>query len=131
MKAPKTIASILAENTSTAAASQEPVPKAESTTGSTGAYIPPSLRARMQATEPAKPAPAPAESTSGRYVPPSMRNKPSEGSSSSYEIPTSSVNYRRANKAQPNINDCLEFPTLDAAGSEVPGEKTLVNTSEK
>ena len=52
----------------------------------------------------------------GAYVPPSMRGRMAESSSGSSDIPTSSVNYRRPNKAQPNLNDCLEFPSLDAMG---------------
>ena len=47
-----------------------------------------------------------------------MRNKtePSSG------IPTTSVNYRRPNKSQPNIMDTMEFPTLDAVDPS-PNEK--------
>jgi len=52
-----------------------------------------------------------------------MRNRQTAESSSSSNnnnsaIPTTSVNYRRPNKSQPNINDTMEFPTLDAAGTE-------------
>lgn len=107
---PKTIAAVLAENTtaSNVEAKTEPV-----TAPTPGAYIPPSMRARMQAEAAAKPSSTTTGST-GAYVPPSMRGKTVESSSSGYEIPTSSVNYRRPNKAQPNLNDCLEFPSLDA-----------------
>lgn len=92
-----------------------------------GAYIPPSLRRQQQAetsssekpsTTPA--AAAAASETTSKYVPPSMRNKTSTESSSA--IPTTSVNYRRPNKSQPNIMDTMEFPTLDAVDPS-PSEK--------
>ncbi len=105
----QTTANTSSEITSSGATTKSEAP-------STGAYIPPSMRTRVQA-EQSKPTEA-APSTTSKYVPPSMRNKTSE-SSSAYEIPTTSVNYRRPNKSQPNINDCLEFPTLDAAGVEI------------
>ncbi len=123
----KTIASVLAENTNAAnvaTSSQEPVTAASAP----GAYIPPSMRARMaaEAGKPAESKPAQA-AAGGTYVPPSMRGRTAEaGSSSGYEIPMSSVNYRRANKAQPNLNDCLEFPSLDAT-SDVPTAADMVS----
>lgn len=126
---PKSMAAIVTENKTNEAAEQakaEPVASAASSTAPTpGAYIPPSMRARMAA-EAASEAPKPAAaapSSGGAYVPPSMRNRAPESSSTSaagYEIPTSSVNYRRPNKSQPNFNDCLEFPSLDAASSDAP-----------
>ena len=83
--------------------------------------MPPALRARLAAdaaTAAAAAAAKPAEAAKpGAYVPPSMRNRAPEASGS-YEIPSSSVNYRRPNKSQPNLNDCLEFPSLDAAGAD-------------
>lgn len=118
---PKTIAAVLAENT-VSEAKVEPAVSAPAT----NAYIPPSMRARLQAEAAAKPVETlkpSTQSSGGAYVPPSMRNRmggtgESASSYNSYEIPTSSVNYRRANKSQPNFNDCLEFPSLDAAGNE-------------
>jgi len=126
---PKTIAAVLAENTSVSNAlptetkvESTGAPVASKTTSTTGAYIPPSMRARMQAEQAPKPVEAPKPASSGgAYVPPSMRNRMGGGetsSSSGYDIPTSSVNYRRPGKAQPNFNDCLEFPSLDATGTE-------------
>lgn len=121
---PKTIAAVLAENTNAAnvaSSSQEPATSAPAP----GAYIPPSMRARMAA-EGAKPAeskPA-AAAAGGAYVPPSMRGRATE--SSGYDIPTTSVNYRRPNKSQPNLNDCLEFPSLDATG-DVPTAADMVS----
>ena len=93
---------------------------------STGAYIPPSLRAKMtqeatasssaatssSVSESAKPA-----ASSGAYVAPSMRNR-STLQQQNEGIPTTSVNYRRVGKAQPSINDTMEFPSLDAAAVE-------------
>lgn len=122
---PKTIAAVLAENTT--ASNVAPEVKTETVAAPTpGAYIPPSMRARMQAEAAAKAqAPAPAATSTGAYVPPSMRNRTAESSGGAgYEIPTSSVNYRRPNKAQPNFNDCLEFPSLDAT-AENSAEKTV------
>jgi len=112
---PKTIAAVIAENNAASAAAESKAePSAPAPTP--GAYIPPSMRARMAAEAAPKPA-APAPSSSGgAYVPPSMRGRMGESSSGSSDIPTSSVNYRRPNKAQPNLNDCLEFPSLDAMG---------------
>lgn len=97
------------------------------TTSSSGAYVPPSLR-RAQPAE-TKPVPVTTtESTASKYIPPSMRGRQAESSSSSSgsAIPTTSVNYRRPNKSQPNIMDTMEFPTLDAAGTE---STTTTNTS--
>lgn len=127
---PKTIAAVLAENT-VSEAKTEPVPSAPST----GAYIPPAMRARLQAEAAAKTAEAPKQSTqsSNAYIPPSMRNRgtgESASSYNSYEIPSSSVNYRRPNKSQPNFNDCLEFPSLDAAGNE-PSDKINNSSGER
>lgn len=123
---PKSMAAIVTENKTSEGAEQTKADVATSSASSTaptpGAYIPPSMRARMAA-EAASEAPKPAASSSGAYVPPSMRNRAPESSSTSgggYEIPSSSVNYRRPNKSQPNFNDCLEFPSLDAAGSDAP-----------
>jgi len=101
-----------------------------SSSGSTstgGAYVPPALRRQQPDT--GKPTPPPASTatteSTNKYVPPGMRNRQAEsgssgGGSSSMNsgIPTTSVNYRRPNKSQPNINDTMEFPTLDAAGTE-------------
>lgn len=113
---PKSMADIVNEIATNEAAEAKP---AETAAPTPGAYIPPSMRARMAAEAAAKPA-ATAPASSGAYVPPSMRNRAPEssGSSAGYEIPTSSVNYRRPNKSQPNLNDCLEFPSLDTAGSD-------------
>lgn len=87
------------------------------TTTTTGAYVPPALRRQQVPESTSKPATT--ETASSKYVPPSMRNRPAgESSSNSSAIPTTSVNYRRPNKSQPNINDTMEFPTLDAAGTE-------------
>lgn len=128
---PKTIAAVLAENTIASNVASEP--KTEAVAAPTpGAYIPPSMRARMQAEAATKaPAPTPAPSSGGgAYVPPSMRNRTAESSGGAgYEIPTSSVNYRRPNKAQPNFNDCLEFPSLDATGES--GAEKGVNGEER
>jgi len=107
---PKTIAAVLAENTNAANVTGTPAEPAV-VAPTPGAYIPPSMRARMQAEAPQKPAVA--APTPGAYVPPSLRNRTAD-SGPSYEIPTNSVNYRRPNKSQPNLNDCLEFPSLDA-----------------
>lgn len=125
---PKSMADIVNEIATNEAAEAKPAETAAPASAAAptpGAYIPPSLRARMAAEAAAKPAEAAkpaaaAPASSGAYVPPSMRNRAPEssGSSASYEIPTSSVNYRRPNKSQPNLNDCLEFPSLDAAGSD-------------
>lgn len=133
-----------AEEASTAKTPTEPAketstaPTASTTTAapSTGAYIPPSLRRQMESSDkPAAPAPA-ADTTSassGKYIPPSLRNKNPEStnSTSSSAIPPTSVNYRR-NKAQPNIMDTSEFPTLDAALTDVSQNEKVVNgNSEK
>lgn len=69
--------------------------------------------------------PSTTEST-GKYIPPSMRGGAGGSSggginSSSSAIPPTSVNYRRPNKSQPNINDTLEFPTLDSNAAESSG----------
>lgn len=85
------------------------------TTSTGGAYVPPALR-RQQVTDTSKPAASTTESTSSKYVPPAMRNSSSNNNNSA--IPPTSVNFRRPNKSQPNINDTMEFPTLDAAGTE-------------
>lgn len=53
--------------------------------------------------------------SSGVYIAPHLRNrdtKTADKSSDKYAIPTTSVNYRRPNKSQPNIMDTSEFPTL-------------------
>jgi hypothetical protein len=84
-----------------------------------------------------KPTPATTTESSsastGKYIPPSLRNKNTESSTttSSSAIPPTSVNYRR-NKAQPNIMDTSEFPTLDAALTDVSQNEKVVNgNSEK
>lgn len=131
---PKTIAAILVENTNAANLAQ---PEAVAAATNPNAYIPPSMRARMAAeatgAKPVevKPTPAAAPSGGSAYVPPSMRGRMGEGLSSSsgsgaYEISTSSVNYRRPNKSQPNFNDCLEFPSLDA-NAETQTADNMVN----
>jgi len=119
---PKTIAAVLAENTNAAnvaTASQETTTPAPTP----GAYIPPSMRARMAA-EGAASKPVESKPSTGAYVPPSMRGRTDGGSG--YDIPTTSVNYRRPNKSQPNLNDCLEFPSLDASG-DVPTAADMVS----
>lgn len=83
----------------------KPPVEAPKPASSGGAYVPPSMRG------------------SGSYVPPSMRGEMSGYSGAGYEIPTSSVNYRRSNKAQPNLNDCLEFPSL-GLGEDKPSNET-------
>lgn len=116
---PKSLAAVIAEGKSAEPA--ETKTETSSAAPSTGAYIPPAMRARMAAEAAAKQQAEPPKTT-GAYVPPSLRNRAPEASSSSasYEIPTSSVNYRRPNKSQPNLNDCLEFPSLDAASDNNP-----------
>jgi hypothetical protein len=77
--------------------------------------------------EPSKPVVSSTTSNTGestaKYIPPSMRAAAASGSSgsSSSAIPPTSVNYRRPNKSQPNINDTLEFPTLDSNVAESSG----------
>lgn len=123
---PKSMAEVVNEIKTNEAAEAKPAETAAAPAAAAptpGAYIPPSMRARIAAEAAAKPAEAAkpaAPASGGAYVPPSMRNRAPEssGSSAGYEIPTSSVNYRRPNKSQPNLNDCLEFPSLDAAGSD-------------
>merc|ERR1712110_72803 len=69
--------------------------------------------------------------STGAYVPPSMRRMEAASTGSSgYEIPTTSVNYRRPNKSQPNLNDCLEFPSLDAQGTDSV-DKNSTGSTEK
>lgn len=97
-------------------------------TATTGAYIPPALRRQQQSTAESDAAPKSESSSSSttatsaaapsKYIPPHLRKagdsaQSSSSSSSSSAIPVTSVNYRKPNKAQPNINDTLEFPTLD------------------
>ena len=53
-----------------------------------------------------------------------MRNKTTTDSA----IPTTSVNYRRPNKSQPNIMDTMEFPTLDSTDNG-PNEKVSFENS--
>jgi len=78
---------------------------------SSSAYVPPALRRQQQ---PSDNKPAPTTDSAGKYVPPSMRNKQAETT-----IPTTTTTTtRRGNKSQPNINDTMEFPTLDASGSD-------------
>jgi hypothetical protein len=88
--------------------------KTEALPTSTGAYVPPSMRGKPPMESSSAPPPAAAPASTGAYVPPSMRGKTGNESSSS-AIPTSSVNYRKPNKSQPNIMDTMEFPTLDNA----------------
>jgi len=103
--------------------------KPTETTASTAAsaYVPPHLRKKAEA-EPAKPSTT--TESSSKYVPPSLRNKNINSFESA--IPTTSVNYRRPNKSQPNINDTLEFPTLDATVADNPSsDKTTSENDEK
>ena len=81
--------------------------------------MPPSLR-RQQVESSDKPSSSntTSDTPANKYVPPSMRNKTTTDSA----IPSTSVNYRRPNKAQPNIMDTMEFPTLDSADNG-PSEK--------
>jgi hypothetical protein len=72
--------------------------------------------------------------TESKYIPPALRRQqnPSGADSTSTAtrssaIPPSSVNFRRPNKSQPNILDTMEFPTLDAAVSDVTNSSTLTN----
>lgn len=98
---PKTIAAVLVENTSASNVNEN----------------------KVQAVE-AKPVPT---QSTGAYVPPSLRNKMNNPTAApSYDIPQNSVNYRRPHKSQPNFNDCLEFPSLDAAGTD--NNEKVVNT---
>lgn len=137
---PKSLAAVIAEN-NTPVAPVETKAEPVAATPSAGAYIPPSMRARMAAeaaSKPAEAAPAPKPASSGAYVPPSMRGRMGDESGSSnsgggYDIPTSSVNYRRPNKSQPNLNDCLEFPTLgnDDGGSGTTGTDERFEFSKK
>lgn len=94
-----------------------------------GAYVPPALRRQQNPNEPSSShsdnkAQASSES-SGKYIPPSMRNRQSNDTSSA--IPPTSVNYRRPNKSQPNINDTMEFPTLDSNSTETSTGDKLTN----
>lgn len=110
-------------------------PSASSSTST--AYVPPSMRNKTSmesstasSSSSDKQVTAPA-SSSGAYVPPSMRNRTGNESSMS-AIPSSSVNYRKSNKSQPNIMDTMEFPTLDNAEPS-SNEKAFSNntTNEK
>lgn len=127
------VAAVVEKDTKEAATAAAPTAVKES------AYIPPHLRNQAATTSSDAPKTTPpatsSTDSSGKYIPPSMRAAAAAGSSSSSAsglsgIPTTSVNYRRPNKAQPNINDTMEFPTLDAAVEPNPSEK-LTNGSEK
>ena len=98
-----------------------------------GSYVPPALRRQQQTESSDKPAPtaAPAaesaQSTGSKYVPPSMRNRSANDSA----IPTTSVNYKRPGKSQPNIMDTMEFPTLDAVEPSVNEKLPTEHSGEK
>lgn len=130
------------ERPSTPAAAETTAKPAEAPT--TGAYVPPSMRNRAAAavapelvvSKPVVEAVA-AAPASGAYVPPSMRNRASAAGGSlasegSYHIPTSSVNFRRptgGSKAQPNINDTMDFPTLGGGTETTDKPSHLANGS--
>jgi hypothetical protein len=99
--------------------------KTETPAAGGGSYIPPALR-RQQAESSDKPSVsnAASETQPNKYVPPSMRNKTTTDSA----IPSTSVNYRRPNKSQPNIMDTMEFPTLDSTDNG-PSEKVSIENS--
>lgn len=106
-----------------------------------GAYIPPALKRQMEAAaaaaagsgvpSAASSAPAAAATSSapvGKYIPPSMRNKAPEGGSL---IGSNVTAPKKPGKAQPNIMDTFEFPTLDAAAPAETGEKLTNGNSDK
>jgi hypothetical protein len=98
--------------------------------------VPPGLRRQNQTSDNKTTATTTTTATgaapeSSKYVIPSLRNRDSNSSSTTSAIPQSSVNYRRPNKSQPNINDTMEFPTLDSAGAESNNDKTSNGTGEK
>jgi hypothetical protein len=105
---------------------EEAAPPAGST------YVPPHLRRKIQeqqneGNKSTQAAPATATAaittteTSAKYVPPSLRNKMATGGALNSQPQMVTVG-RKSNKSQPNINDNLEFPSLDA---------TMENNSEK
>jgi hypothetical protein len=86
---------------------------------------------KEKATEAGSTTSAPTES---KYIPPALRRQQNpvaadstSAATRSSAIPPSSVNFRRPNKAQPNILDTMEFPTLDAAVSDVTNSSALTN----
>jgi len=105
--------------------------KTDTTNAPSGSYVPPALRRQLAESSSDKPSSTPSSATTtsdtapSKYVPPSMRNKTTTESA----IPSTSVNYRRPNKAQPNIMDTMEFPTLDSADSNGINEKVSSDNS--
>jgi len=83
-----------------------------STTSSSSAYVPPALR-RQQQQQPDRPA----------TTTDSLGLRKTEASSA---ISATTTSGRRRN--QPNINDTMEFPTLDAAGSDIVNQTEKTST---
>lgn len=106
----------------------EPTSKTETTTSSTGAYVPPALRRQQNESSNTTEIKQQTTDSSSKYVPPYLRNKTSNDTSSA--IPTTSVNYRRPNKSQPNLNDTSEFPSLDAGVEPASNDKLTNGTNE-
>jgi len=90
-----------------------------------GAYVPPALRRTQQPTSVVPEKPAESTTTGSKYVLPHLRG----GNDSA--IPSTSVNYRRPNKSQPNLNDAFEFPTLDTVAPTKTTPEKQVNGEEK
>ena len=106
-----------------AVAAQTPSESATSEAPAKSAYVPPALRRQMEASgsasaaaAPAAAPAAPAASEPGKYIAPHLRNRGADSSSSGLTGGTTVV--RKSNKAQPNIMDTMEFPTLDAGAPE-------------
>jgi hypothetical protein len=107
------------EETTKESSSSEPAPahKAEefsekAAAPTAGSYVPPYLRNKTAAAAPTPAAPVPAAPAKSVYVPPHLRDSADQSSSSSSSGPAP---VRKSNKAQPNIMDTMEFPSLDTA----------------